>query len=188
MKLLNNLFFSIKKYFFHTAEYVIYEFIPEKIVSEIDNEIRVYTNITNIPSKIFKKIIPNKYLNIMFYRLSFGQAVLLCLLYNTNLIAYGWIQSWKSFKKKFRMIDTVKYETYMLGPFWTDSNFRGKGYYGRLIENAIIFSGENKRSIIYTSPHNTSSKRGIEKAGFSKIGSFRITFIFRFISFYSKLD
>jgi RimJ/RimL family protein N-acetyltransferase len=76
----------------------------------------------------------------------------------------------------------------MLGPYWTDENMRGKGYYGRLLNHSIALSANKMPLIIYTNPKNLSSKRGIEKAGFDFCGVYRINLLFRIFQSYKQIS
>ncbi len=75
----------------------------------------------------------------------------------------------------------------MLGPYWTNPKFRGQGYYGRLLKRSIDLSDKNYSLIIYANPTNFSSQRGIEKAGFKKIGSYKINLLFRLFQWHTEI-
>jgi len=115
----------------------------------------------------------------MYYRLKWGDAKLLCYSDDgDDLQAYGWIQSWKQFKREFRMISG---DGVLLGPFWTAPSQRGKGLYGKLLQHCLFHSPATMPVFIYTSPENTSSQRGILKAGFELVGEWIISMWFRCI-------
>ena len=52
-------------------------------------------------------------------------------------------------------------EAIMLGPYWTNPDYRGKGYYGYLLRMSIILSKNKVSLIIYTDKSNLASRKGI---------------------------
>jgi len=65
----------------------------------------------------------------------------------------------------------------LLGYFWTAREQRGRGFYGRLLDHCIAISGDPKKVpvIVYADHRNRSSLRGIEKAGFARLGEYQVT-------------
>jgi len=63
----------------------------------------------------------------------------------------------------------------MLGFYWTSPESHGQGLYGRLLAHSIAVCEQRNRIplIIMASLKNNASQRGIEKAGFAKLGVFR---------------
>ena len=60
-------------------------------------------------------------------------------------------------------------DSLMLFDCWTPEAARGRGYYGRAIELiADLQKARGKRPWIFSAASNTSSVRGIEKAGFRR--------------------
>jgi hypothetical protein len=174
-----------KKIIYESGEYVIYKIdSPTKNQIIIDEKIKKYSSPEEIPTFIKKKLLKFPILNPMYYRLKFRKAMLLCLYFENQIFSYGWIQNWKPFRKKFGWL--IKNGT-MLGPFWTDPQFRGQGYYKRLLLHSVSIADKKKQIIIYTSPNNITSQKGIEKVGFKKIGTYKIALIFRLIVWHSKI-
>lgn len=93
---------------------------------------------------------------------------------NGNVAATGWL----AYRQHFYIgetdygFDMRKSDAAILFDFFTKPEHRGKGLYGMLLR-AIIHHSEAPRSyIIYTSPVNAASSRGILKAGFQPLGAF----------------
>lgn len=101
-------------------------------------------------------------------------ARLLCLVEDGRLGAYGWIQRWVHFRRRYAYLAA---DATMLGFFWTAPACRGRGMFGRLMAHAIAVCEERRRVplLVMTSPANRASQRGIEKAGFIRLGTYRIT-------------
>jgi hypothetical protein len=174
-----------KKIIFNSGEYTIYSFdSSRKIYYEYDSEIKKYSEYEEIPEHVKNELFRLSLLNPLYYRIKLKQAVLLCFHSETQVISFGWIQSWKPFKKKFGWL--FKNAT-MLGPFWTNPQYRGEGYYGRLLKHCIVLSNRNLPILIYAAPENISSKKGIEKLNFKKIGDYRINVIFGIFRWQYKL-
>ncbi len=181
----SDLFFIIKKLFWVYEYCVIYNLGNKIDIKTINDNIIVYSEYKNIPNFIIQKLNIRFFLNPLFHRIKSKNAKLLCIYDQKDLIAYGWIQNWKPFKRKYGWL--YKNAT-MLGPYWTNPDYRGKGIYGRLISHSIAISDKNLPLIIYTSPQNVSSQKGIEKAGFTKIGTFRILLVLRLFQWHKKID
>lgn len=184
MKNIYLLFSSLKKIIFESDSCVIYKLKNRKELGRIDPEVKVYSEFRDVPQFIVKKLFDFPIINSLFYRIKSHKAKLLCIYDANTLIAYGWIQNWKPFKQKFGWL--TKNGT-MLGPYWTHPQYRGKGYYGRLLKHSIAVSNEDLPLVIYTSPENMNSQKGIEKIEFEKIGNFRIDFYFRHWVQYKKI-
>lgn len=185
MEMIFKLLDILKKIIFESEQYVIYRLNARDEIGRIDPTVKEYTKYEEIPQFILKNLFVNPLVNPLYFRIKSHNARLLCISTNERIIAYGWIQRWKPFKRKFGWLTN---HGIMLGPYWTHPEFRGKGYYGRLIKHSIAVSDYNLPLIIYTSPENISSQRGIEKMDFEKIGTYKISFIFRFWAVIKKND
>ncbi|NOZ78907.1 MAG: GNAT family N-acetyltransferase [Acidobacteria bacterium] len=112
--------------------------------------------------------------DVMSWRMARGRAKVLCIVNDGVLAAYGWIQDWRHFSRKYRFLcdDGV-----ILGPYWTRPELRGRGLYGRLLLHSIHRCPRRDHAaiLITTHPDNRASQRGIEKAGFVRLGTYRIT-------------
>lgn len=174
------------KFFYESRDYRIYFYNGQDTQTfDLDPEIKVYSAYSDIPYLIKRKLLNYCLINPFYYRLKSHQAVLLTINDKDELISYGWIQKWRSFKRKFGWIYD---EAVMLGPYWTNSLHRGKGLYGRLLKQSILLTPKNYPIIIYTSPENVNSQRGIEKMDFKLIGNFKINLYLRYFRSYKKID
>lgn len=134
--------------------------------------IRVFTNWGSLPEAWRRLIVPAPWLDPKFYRLGRGLARLLCCSEDgRTLDAYGWIQDWKPFRRQFGALAT---EGTMLGPYRTIPHARGRGLYQRLLLHSLSVCSLDKPVLIYTTPDNVASRRGIEKAGFRFLGTWVI--------------
>jgi hypothetical protein len=182
------IFSLLKKVLFESGIYSIYTF-PKNIAlkSQISSNVNVFNNYSEIPNAIKEKVVKYHLINPLYYRLKSGIATLLTIQNNRDLIAYGWIQKWKPFKKKFGWF--VKGEAIMLGPYWTSPDYRGRGYYSELLRKSIFLADNNLQLVIYTAKSNLKSRKGIEKEGFKFLGTFKIIFLLRCIALrYAKAD
>lgn len=98
---------------------------------------------------------------------------LLCLLEGDRIVAYGWVQGWEPFRRRFGWLAK---DAVMLGFYWTAPEFRGRGLYGRLLAHSIAACERRDQVplLIMTSLANAASQRGIAKAGFQRLGVFEI--------------
>lgn len=89
-------------------------------------------------------------------------------------IAYGWL----SFQKPhwFSELDSVVYtsnsNTAVLYDFATNQDYRGQGWYGKLLNKMILQFPQAKYFIGYAKTENNASLRGMEKGGFVHKGTF----------------
>lgn len=110
--------------------------------------------------------------NVMAIRMRRGHATLLVLHRGGKVAAYGWLQSWRLFKDKF---GPIAQNAVMLGPYYTAPDYRGQGLYGILLAESLRLAPLDKLPVIFTTPDNQPSLRGIEKAGFKPLGNWRIS-------------
>jgi GNAT superfamily N-acetyltransferase len=111
-------------------------------------------------------------LDVLRWRLRRGDAVAFCMLEGDALRAFGWLQEWAPpHSKRFGWISD---HGLMLGPYWTHTAWRGRGIYGRLIAHSVAVSEGRGPHLIFAKTHNTASRSGIEKAGFSPLCTFRL--------------
>lgn len=186
MGYLNHFLSAFLKLIFESGEYTLYHLdSSEQYPDSYDPDIKVYLKYREIPKFIRGKVLIHPFINSLYYRIKSHQATFLCFLSDSEIIAYGWIQSWKPFKRKFRWLFE---DGTMLGPYWTNPKFRGQGYYGRLLKHSIALVNKKSPIIIYTIPENLSSQKGIEKAGFKKIGTYSIYLFFRFFQRHKEIS
>lgn len=142
-----------------------------------DKEVRCYDASHPLPLDILRQLkcaTTWTGLCVMRRRLKRGHARLLCLLRGGRLCAYGWVQQWGPFRRR---LGWLTLDAVMLGPYWTAPSERGKGLYGRLLAHSIAVCPERDRKplLIFARPGNWASLRGIEKAGFLRLGVYEVT-------------
>lgn len=114
-----------------------------------------------------------------------GKARLLCFSEDgLQLDAYGWIQDWSLFRRRYGAIAT---EGVMLGYYWTAPAARGRGLYGRLLSHSLALCRKDRPILIATTPDNTASQRGIVKAGFQSRGEWEVCSYFRWFSWMRRV-
>lgn len=187
---MNNIFINFIKLFFklfyESGKYSLYTYSSTLIPNHTSlYKIAEYNNYSEIPKFISKKIFMCPYLSSLYYRIKSKNARLISIDNGVELIAYGWIQNWKPFKKKFGWMFK---NAVMLGPYWTNEKFRGRGIYGDLLKYSLANIPSNIPVLIYTALSNITSQKGIEKNGFEKIGNFRVSLFFRTFSIYRKIE
>ena len=153
--------------------YLFYSYNEQKGTGNADRSVRVYDSWKEIPAQFRKISVPSRFMNVMYYRLQRGDARLLCYTEDGNrLQAYGWIQSWRPFRRKFSMLAP---DGIMLGPYWTAPENRGRRLYGRLLQHSLHICSREKLILIYTSPDNIASQKGIARAGFQARGKWMVS-------------
>lgn len=150
-------------------EIVLYIYRPEKIVSQSLKEEFYYHQITEIESL---KEFSFEY-SIEEYQNRFSQNNIMCYYSDQKkVIAYGWINpNATHYLGELALEMDLKSKFEVLYDFHTNSEYRGKGLYPFLLKKMVLRN--NKSKLIYTFSHNTSSIRGIEKAGFKILGSIK---------------
>lgn len=181
---ISNILFYLGRFFYSSDDYILYQQTVRKEAVQKSEEITEYSDYRLIPGFIIKKLMLYPLINPLYHRLRSNKAHLICINHENVLIAYGWIQSWAPFKRKFGWFTK---EGTMLGPFWTDPEFRGKGYYQRLLNHCKDVPDIKFPLIIFTNPPNVSSQKGIEKAGFEKKGVYRVYLLFRYFQWHKKV-
>lgn len=175
----------IIKFLYNSGEYRIYSYSrKDHEVNYFDPEIKVYSEYSDIPQLLKKQLLNHPLINPFYYRLKSHQAILLYIQNDEEIISYGWVQKWQPFKRKFGWIYK---QAMMLGPYWTHDSHRGKGIYGRLLKQSISLTPQNFPLIIYTSPENINSQKGIEKLDFKLIGNYKINLFLRYFCSYKKI-
>lgn len=109
--------------------------------------------------------------DIIEYTNRFNQGHLFCCLKERNTItAYGWVNPNKHHTiGELNLQMEMRKKTEVLYDFTTLPLFRGKGLYPTLLQHMINRTDTPK--VIYVLSYNTASIRGIEKAGFHKLGT-----------------
>lgn len=107
-------------------------------------------------------------------RLTDGSSFWALVSSDEELLSSGWL----AYKQHFYIgetdygFDMRESKTAVLFDFNTKAEHRGNGYYGLLLQSIVHNAEGPDHFIIYTSPDNTSSAKGILKAGFQFDGMF----------------
>ena len=165
---------------YEKRRYLFYGYAPEQDGGCEDPHVKVYAAWDEIPLHFRKWAAGSPWLNAMYYRMKRGEARLLCYSEDgVRLDAYGWIQDWRPFRRRF---GAIAHQGTMLGFYWTAPAARGRGLYGRLLAHSIYLCRKDRPILIATSPENKASQRGIEKAGFKPLGEWEGRVFFRWFS------
>lgn len=133
-----------------------------------DERIAVYRRWADVPAAYRRIVASAPLLSAPVWRMRRGRARLLCLSADgRTLAAYGWLQDWRSFRRRFGALAP---DGTMLGPYWTAPAERGRGWYGRLLARSLALCPPDRPALIYAAPENAASRRGIAKAGFRPLG------------------
>ncbi len=90
---------------------------------------------------------------------------------HSRAVSWGWVARARSFY--IEEIDrTVNLVSTLLYDFFTPVEFRGKGYYSTLLKE-MRKCVNDRRLTIFALEDNTASVKGIQRAGFGKVGDFR---------------
>ena len=110
----------------------------------------------------------------MLRRLRRGIAILSLLPDGARIAAYGWLQTWRPFRRRFWWLTD---DAICLGPCWTHPESRGRGLYSRMLSHTLAICRQrfSKRIIVWADADNIPSRRGIERAGFQSLGVHRIS-------------
>ena len=160
-----------------TRRYRFYGYDPAQGPGRRDPDVQVYDTWRAVPRPFRSTVAPHPAVNVMYHRLRRGKARLLCLSGDgKRLDAYGWIQDWSVFRRRY---GAIARDGVMLGFYWTAPARRGRGLYGRLLAHSLALCAKDRPIRIGTSPDNRASQRGIEKAGFRWLGDWKGRVYFR---------
>lgn len=142
-----------------------------------DDQVRIYDAASPPPATVrarYAACVGRLSAWLMFRRLRRHGAVMLALVGDDGLIAYGWIQTWKPLRRQLWWLAD---DAICLGPYWTHPDHRGRGIYGRLLDHSLDECDRRGFDEVYVwADHdNRSSLRAIEKAGFQPVGTYRVT-------------
>ncbi|MDY0144450.1 MAG: hypothetical protein RBS84_00480 [Kiritimatiellia bacterium] len=173
------------RFIYEKRRYLFYGYIPEQGEGTADPHVKVYAAWDEIPPRFRRRALGTSWMNAMYYRLRRGEARLLCYSEDgQRLDAYGWIQDWRPFRRRFGAL--AKHGT-MLGFYWTAPEARGRGLYGRLLSHSLTVCSKDHPILIVTSPENKASQRGIDKAGFKSLGEWEGRILLRWFSQMHKI-
>tara|TARA_A100000164_G_C21716781_1_gene680894 strand:+ start:224 stop:748 length:525 start_codon:yes stop_codon:yes gene_type:complete len=91
--------------------------------------------------------------------------ILFVLFFQKKAVCFGWMNLKPSWEITEVNKIIIKKNTLILYDFFTDLNFRNRGYYTKIL-NLIKNIKTKKKFLIYCLKNNESSKRGISKAKF----------------------
>lgn len=156
---------------------VIYTYAPRQGSGNTDNRVRVFDGKSAIPRDViaeFQRSRSKPLWWVMWFRMKCRGAKLLYLSNEGRLWGYGWIERADPFLRRYRWI-TLRGT--LLGYFWISPSQRGRGLYRHLLEHSIAICEDRKQVplIVYADLSNQSSIRGLEKAGFARLGEYCVT-------------
>ena len=168
-----------KLFWLDRGRYLIYQLPPGGGAPEAPApDVRAFERYEDIPPALRDRLVARRYLNVLYYRMKRRQARVLCLCDGDDPIAYGWIQSWAPFRRRFGSLFA---DAVMLGPYWTAPARRRQGLYARLLAHSLSLLDKRLPIVIYTSVENVASQKGIEKAGFQLVGRYEISVFMRLL-------
>ncbi len=166
---------SLRRLIYRSGIHELFQFDAEEAVDENRDtnwEISSYDKSSDIPLWLEKSLFENKALNVMKYRFRDGYARIFIVAKEEHILAYAWIQDWRYFVGRYGKI--VR-EATMLGPDWTDPEFRGQGLHKQLIKARINYFDRSKALVAVVEEDNSSSARNFEKCGFVSKGKIKVT-------------
>ncbi len=150
-------------------EFVLFGYLPADIdLDEIDQHF-TYREITT--GEILKDLRFDY--DAILYEHRFRQSNVFCCFEDQgNVVAYGWINPNKRhYLGELDLEMKWKKEIAVLYDFFTAEAHRGQGLYPSLLQKMCLRNRTPK--LIYAFGTNVSSIRGIEKAGFHRLGKLR---------------
>jgi GNAT superfamily N-acetyltransferase len=156
---------------------VVYTYNPRQGHGMRDERIQIVDRGVAVPRSVkteFRRARGARLWWVMRYRMIVRGAKLLYLSEEGELWAYGWVQRCDPFLRRYRWLTP---RGTLLGYFWTAPARRGLGLYGRLLDHCIAICEDREEVplIVYADVTNHSSRRGLEKAGFTRLGEYRVT-------------
>lgn len=142
----------------------------------IDERIRLFRGRGAIPADVSMELLRARGFSLWLairLRMVVQGATLLYLSEDGKVLAYGWVRQ-RRLPRRYRWLTP---RGFLLGYFWTDPGVRGRGLYGRLLNAAIAISEDRQTipMIVYADATNRASIRGLEKAGFARLGTYDVT-------------
>jgi L-amino acid N-acyltransferase YncA len=126
---------------------------------------------------------------LMQRRLMHLGAVLLAVVTQGDLAAYGWIQTWRPHRRQFAWLAR---DAVCLGPYWTNPRLRGRGLYQQLLAHSVRECQQRfpeKEIYVWSLVSNPASIRGLEKAGFRSLGDHAISaYFFRTVCHHRRVS
>ena len=149
----------------------------QNVPDPADPSIFIFDSSNKLPDHLRKEFTKLRGLGMWiftWFRMKFRGSRFLCLIEGNRICAYGWAEVSSPFLRRYRWLIP---SAFLLGPFWTAPDQRGRGLYGRLLSKCLAINPDPAKLpvFIHADATNTSSLRGIEKAGFQKLGTFEVT-------------
>jgi len=158
-------------------EVVIYTYSPKQGDGKEDDRIRIFDRPADVPRALradFSRARGSLSWWLAWYRLGRSDARLLFLMEEGRMSAYGWYQRWNPLPRRYRWLAP---RGTILGYFWTARDMRGRGLYQRLLLHCVAISQDRAEMplIVIAETVNKSSQRGLEKAGFVRLGEYEVS-------------
>ncbi|UCG33719.1 MAG: hypothetical protein JSU68_03610 [Phycisphaerales bacterium] len=101
---------------------------------------------------------------LMMIRMRRGQARAYVLNTDGAPVGYCFTQDWGLFERSMGFLGESRL---MLGPGWTDPAYRGRGFFGRMMNHAVYAEAQRGYPRLYgvALVSNTPSRKGIERTG-----------------------
>lgn len=98
-----------------------------------------------------------------------GDARLFTLMVDGSAVALGTVQMWRVWRRELGWLINPGMA---LGPYWTAPDYRGRGFYGRLLLHTVhVLAREGvDRMYVWAATNHVASRKGIERAGFRPRG------------------
>ena len=142
-----------------------------------DGLVRRFNRYAPVPSEIrneFLRLRGGALWTAMWLRLRVQRVELLVILQEGRIAAYCWLRTCDGVPLRYRWL--ARRGT-LLGYFWTEPDERGRGLYGVLLRASVALSAArcDDPVIVYADTWNVGSIRGLEKAGFCRLGTYAVT-------------
>lgn len=156
---------------------VVFTYHPRQGNGAIDERVRLFRGRAPIPSDVRAEFLRGRGLSLwvaLRLRMLLQGVTLLYLSEDGKLCAYGWLRECDPFLRRYRWLTP---RGLLLGYFWVAPTSRGRGLYGRLLSTCIALSRDRRDMpiVVDANPSNTASLRGLEKAGFARLGTYDVT-------------
>lgn len=145
-----------------------------------------YDALEAVPPEVARVVMPGRPFDLMRSRMRRRLARLLVVQdRNGQVAAYGWMQSWRPFRRSFHRVAS---SGRMLGYYWTHPDHRRKGLYNFLLLSCVAAAEPSESLFAYAEIENTASLRCIQAAGFEYFMDLRIRRILHFFSISAAIE
>jgi RimJ/RimL family protein N-acetyltransferase len=156
---------------------VFFTYDPRQGDGALDGRVRVFGGRDRVPARVAREFVASRgralWLLIRL-RMLLRNATLVYLAEDGRLRAYGLIRRCDPLPRRYRWLVP---RGVILGPYWTAPASRGQGLYPILLRASIALSTDREHMplIVYADASNSPSIRGLEKAGFARLGTYNVT-------------